>query len=133
MRECVFCRIANGEESAYPLYEDHNFIAFLDILPYGPGHTLVIPKSHYRWIWDVPNFNEYMAVVRKISHQLKEKMKLDTVYSLVFGEQIPHAHVHLIPPTPGLNSNLAKGFSAIIRSPIDHNQAVNLQRQLKLF
>ena len=44
--DCAFCRIISGQSPAFTVYEDENNIAFLDILPLRPGHTLVIPKKH---------------------------------------------------------------------------------------
>ncbi|MDP9249341.1 MAG: HIT domain-containing protein, partial [bacterium] len=53
-QECIFCKIVKGEVPAIKVYEDENFLAFLDIRPMGPGHTQVIPKKHYRFVWDLP-------------------------------------------------------------------------------
>ncbi|MEI7463544.1 MAG: HIT domain-containing protein, partial [Candidatus Taylorbacteria bacterium] len=64
MPSCIFCKIINKEIPANIIYEDADFLAFLDIRPLSPGHMLVIPKKHYRWVWDVPNVGEYFEVVR---------------------------------------------------------------------
>jgi len=61
---CIFCKIVKGEIPAYKIYEDENFLAFLDINPQSPGHTQVIPKRHYRWVWDIPNVGAYFEVVK---------------------------------------------------------------------
>jgi histidine triad (HIT) family protein len=79
------------------VYEDDNFFAFLDIRPLNPGHTLVIPKEHHRWVWDVPNIGNYYEVVAKIANTIKKVMGTDFVLSFVSGEEVPHAHVWLIP------------------------------------
>ncbi len=97
MNECVFCKIAGGEISSYKIYEDKDFLAFLDIRPLNPGHTLVIPKKHYRWVWDVPNIGRYYEVVQKIVKAVKEELKTEYVVSMVFGEEISHAHVWIVP------------------------------------
>lgn len=65
MEDCVFCKIAEKEISCFEVYEDEKFLAFLDINPRNPGHTLVIPKEHFRWVWDVPYLGEYFEVVGK--------------------------------------------------------------------
>ena len=63
--DCVFCKIVNKEIHANIVYEDDNFLAFLDIHPQSPGHTLVIPKKHYRWVWDVPiDMNDEKGLTR---------------------------------------------------------------------
>ena len=97
MPECIFCKIVVGEIPSYKVYEDDDFFAFLDISPLNPGHTLIIPKKHYRWVWDVPNIGEYYQVVGKIANAIKKAFNTDWVVSLVVGEAVPHAHVWLIP------------------------------------
>ena len=54
MNDCVFCQIAAGKIPCFKIYEEEGFLAFLDINPWVEGHTLVIPKKHYRWVWDMP-------------------------------------------------------------------------------
>ena len=102
--ECLFCKIANKELPCYKVYEDKDFLAFLDIRPLNPGHTLVIPKKHFRWVWDVPvkndnspNISEYYIIVSKIANAIKKAFNTDYVVSLVLGEEVAHAHVWLIP------------------------------------
>jgi len=99
--DCIFCKIAAGEIPCYKVYEDENFLAFLDIRPLNPGHTLVIPKKHYRWVWDVPNVGEYYEVTSRLANAIKKAFGTDYVASLVFGEEVPHAHVWLVPRLPG--------------------------------
>ncbi|MFH1744668.1 MAG: HIT domain-containing protein [bacterium] len=97
MSECVFCKIVNDEIPCFKVYEDKEFLAFLDIRPLNPGHVLVIPKKHYRWVWDVPNIGEYYEEVGKIANAIRKAFKIDYVVSLVFGEEINHAHIWLVP------------------------------------
>jgi histidine triad (HIT) family protein len=97
MEDCVFCKIARGEVPSDKIYEDDDFFAFLDINPANPGHTLVIPKNHYRWVWDVPNAGELFEVVRKVANALKRAMGTDYVVSGIAGDEINHAHVHVVP------------------------------------
>ena len=96
-QNCIFCKIVKKEIPCYKVYEDDSFLAFLDINPKNPGHTLIIPKNHYRWVWDVPNIGEYYSVVGKVANAIKKAMNTDFVVSLVIGEEVPHAHVWLIP------------------------------------
>ena len=97
MSDCVFCKIVKGEISSYKIYEDDSFFAFLDISPRNLGHTLVIPKKHYRWVWDVENIGNYYEVVKDIANAIKRACNTDYIVSTVFGEDVPHAHVWLIP------------------------------------
>ena len=71
MNDCVFCRIAAGSLPCYQVYEDDKFLAFLDINPVTIGHTLVITKQHYRWVYHVPDFGQYWQVARKITLNIK--------------------------------------------------------------
>ncbi len=97
MADCIFCKIAKGEVPSHKVYEDNDFFAFLDIMPRNPGHTLVIPKKHYRWVWDVSNIGDYYKVVGKIANAMKKAFNTDWIVSLVAGEEVPHAHVWLVP------------------------------------
>ncbi|MBI2672235.1 HIT family protein [Candidatus Woesearchaeota archaeon] len=97
MKDCIFCKIGKKEIPADIIYEDKEFIAFLDIRPLNLGHTLIIPKKHYRWIWDVDNFGEYFEVVKRIEKGIVKTLKPLRVLVLVFGEEVHHAHTHLVP------------------------------------
>lgn len=97
MTDCIFCKIAGGDIPSYTVYEDDEYTAFLDIRPLNPGHLLVIPKKHYRWVWDVPDIGSYYAVVGKIANALRKALRTEWVVSIVLGEAVPHAHVWLVP------------------------------------
>lgn len=99
--DCIFCKIIAGDIGCYKVYEDKDFLAFLDIRPLNPGHTLVIPKRHYRWVWDVENLGEYYEVVGNIANAIKSAFHTDQVVSLVFGDEVSHAHVWLVPRLSG--------------------------------
>ena len=62
MENCIFCKIVRGEIPSQKVYEDSDFLAFLDIHPKGTGHTLLIPKQHYPWFTDVPEDLTYPVV-----------------------------------------------------------------------
>jgi histidine triad (HIT) family protein len=83
------------------VYEDDNFLAFLDIHPMGPGHTQIIPKKHYRWVWDVPNAGEFFEVAKKIALAQKKAFNADVIRSQIYGEEVPHAHIWIWPDTVG--------------------------------
>lgn len=99
--DCIFCKIVKGEIPAYKVYEDDKFLAFLDVRPLNQGHTLVIPKEHYRWVWDHPDIGEYYRVVGQVARAIKKAFDTDYVVSLVLGEEVPHAHVWLVPRFEG--------------------------------
>lgn len=104
MKDCIFCKILKRDIPASIVYEDTNFMAFLDIRPLSPGHTLVIPKEHYRWVWDMPieqnsgaNIKEYFAVVGKIAKAQRMAFDQEAIWSKVVGDEVPHAHVWIFP------------------------------------
>ena len=94
---CVFCKIVKGEIPAYKVYEDENFLAFLDINPQSPGHTQVIPKRHYRWVWDIPNVGTYFEVVKKVALAQQKAFGTDFILSKIIGDEVEHAHVWVFP------------------------------------
>ncbi|MFA5888665.1 MAG: HIT domain-containing protein [Candidatus Paceibacterota bacterium] len=97
MENCIFCKIVKGEIPSHKVYEDENFLAFLSIEPESPGHTLVIPKEHYRWVWGVPNVGEYFEVAKKIALAQQKAFDTDWILSKIVGEEIPHAHIWVFP------------------------------------
>ena len=99
---CVFCKIVNGEIPSYKLYEDEMIMAFLDINPYAPGHTLIIPKKH---TLDVTTIDEetLTIIMRKAKEIAKDVTnKLDAPgFTLIqnngFVQEVKHFHLHVIP------------------------------------
>lgn len=103
MSECIFCQIISGTIPAYKIYEDSEFLTILDIFPKTVGHALVIPKKHVEKVWDYPEIGKYFEMVTKIAQHLKQ-VSGEEVRALVYGFDVPHAHVHLM---PGKKDNLA--------------------------
>mgnify|MGYP001583985096 CR=1 FL=1 len=99
---CVFCKIVKGEIPSHKVYEDKKFLAFLDINPQSPGHAQVIPKEHYRWVWDAPNVGEYFEVVKKIAQAQRKAFDTDFILSKIIGDEVEHAHIWVFP-----NSNVS--------------------------
>jgi histidine triad (HIT) family protein len=97
MKDCVFFKIVAEEIRAVRIYEDDDFIAFLDKDPRSPGHAQVIPRQHYRWVWDVPNAGAYFEVVKKIALAQRQAFDTDWVLSQIIGDEIPHAHIWVFP------------------------------------
>ncbi len=119
MDDCIFCKIVRKEISAEIVYEDENFLAFLDIHPSGAGHTQVVPKKHYRWVWDVPNVGEYFEVVRKIAKAQGLAFETDWILSKIVGDEVPHAHIWVYPNNKiSADLNDFKGNAEKIRAAI---------------
>ncbi len=101
---CTFCKIIAGEIPSYKVYEDDYTIAFLDINPVNPGHTLVVPKQHFINIEeaDEETLCQVIKVVKKIGLSLKENFSAEGYNvqvnnNLVAGQVVPHLHFHIIP------------------------------------
>ena len=97
----VFTKIINGEIPCYKIYEDEKTIAFLDIDPETEGHTLVIPKNEVDKIYDLndDDYEALMKAVKKIAKHMEQVTGKRTVIKVV-GNEVPHAHVHLMPFDP---------------------------------
>jgi len=97
MSNCIFCNIVAGKSPCHKVYEDENFFGFLDIFPRTKGHTMLIPKKHFRWVYDVPNFSEYWQAVLKITQAMKTSLNPSFVTYVTHGLEVPHAHIHIMP------------------------------------
>jgi len=114
MTDCVFCSIAADNSSAYRVCTDANTLAFLDTEPAARGHTLVIPKGHYETITDTPEgiVEAVFRTVRRVAATLESVYEPDGI-SIVqsngttAGQEVPHAHVHVIPRYEGDNVTLS--------------------------
>jgi histidine triad (HIT) family protein len=95
--DCIFCKIIKGKIPSYKVYEDKDFFAFLDMNPLNPGHTLLVPKKHVKYVNDYEPFCEYWQIARKLSKKIEKAMKCILVSYIVYGLGVPHAHIHLIP------------------------------------
>lgn len=120
MENCIFCKIVASEIPCHKVYEDADFLAFLDIRPISAGHTLVIPKQHHRWVWDVPNAGAYFEVAKKIALAQKRAFNTDEVFSKIVGEEVAHAHIWIY-QNPEKSAGDAKDFenhSSALRATI---------------
>ncbi len=104
MNDCIFCKIVKKEIPAHIVYEDDDFMAFLDIHPHTVGHVQVIPKKHYRWVWDIPadrksqpSIASYFEAVAKIARAQRKAFDTDWILSKIVGDEVPHAHIWVFP------------------------------------
>lgn len=118
MTDCIFCKIVAGEIPSHKVYENDNFLAFLDIRPLSPGHTLIIPKEHYRWVWDVPQAGTYFEVAQKVALAQKKAFNVDQVCSKIMGDEIHHAHIWVYPrkDTEGVKEDFTGNKEKILRA-----------------
>ena len=102
MTDCIFCKIINNEIPSYTIYEDNIVKVFLDVNPESTGHTLIIPKNHFKDLEDIDL--DTLAHINKISKDihnlLKDKLNIDgltIVQNNGIPQEVKHYHVHLIP------------------------------------
>ena len=95
----IFSKIAAGDIPCHRVAENASFLAFLDIMPLAPGHTLVIPKVEVDRIWDLEPalLGELHVFSQKVALAMEDVMPCQRVGQAVIGLEVPHAHVHLIP------------------------------------
>lgn len=130
MNDCIFCKIIKREIPCHKIYEDDNFLAFLDINPVSFGHTLLIPKNHYRWVYDIPNSGEIWQVAQKIAISLKNsELNPDFVSFLTMGNDVPHAHIHIIPRS--LNDSVQPVLQSIPHLKPTEDQFLKITNQIK--
>ncbi len=110
MIDCVFCKIVAGDIPANKVYEDAETFAFLDIRPVNKGHTLVIPKNHYRNILDIPEnaFLDVARTIKKVAPAVKagssaEGVNVSSSHEAAAGQEVFHLHFHIIPRFIGDN------------------------------
>jgi len=104
MEECVFCNIVNNKIPCIKVYEDDDFLAFLDIHPINRGHTLVIPKKHYKDLFEIDEdiLKKYLLVIKKVAFATKKALNADGINigmnnGETAGQVVMHAHIHIIP------------------------------------
>lgn len=101
---CIFCKIIAGEITATKIYEDDSTLAFLDIAPINPGHTLVIPKKHFEDLEDISEIDlcSVIKTVKIIGKAVKDSIS-PTGYNVGLnngsgsGQLVPHLHFHVMP------------------------------------
>ena len=104
MSVCIFCKIANGEIPSATLFEDENFRVILDLGPATKGHALILPKSHFANIYEMPDelVGKAMILAKEMVTRMTEALKCDG-FNVVqnngeaAGQTVFHFHMHLIP------------------------------------
>src|SRR5687767_4753452 len=106
--ECLFCRIVAGDIPAHKVYEDEHSLAFLDIMPAGPGHTLVIPKEHATEMNDISpeSLSATILCAQIVARTLRTRLNADGLNvfqnnGAAAGQEVGHYHLHLVPRWTG--------------------------------
>lgn len=99
MEKTIFEKIIDGEIPCTKIYEDSEFLAFLDIEPKSFGHTLLIPKGKVVWMQEADDelIKNIFLQAKKIMIAIKNGLSCDYVELRIVGEEVPHFHIHLIP------------------------------------
>jgi histidine triad (HIT) family protein len=105
----IFAKILRGEIPSHRIYEDDAVVAFMDVMPQGTGHTLVVPKAPSRNLLDADTatLGPLFAIVQKVTRAVKKAFAADGVTILQFnepasGQTVYHLHVHVIPRFEGV-------------------------------
>ncbi|ESZ41130.1 HIT family hydrolase [Mesorhizobium sp. L2C054A000] len=105
----IFAKILRGEIPSHRVYEDDAVVAFMDVMPQGPGHTLVVPKAQSRNLLDADpaTLGRLFTTVQKVALAVKKAFGADGVTILQFnepasGQTVYHLHVHVIPRFEGI-------------------------------
>lgn len=95
----IFTKILSGEIPCHKLFENDRYLAFLDIRPIHAGHTLVIPKKETDYIFDMEDesLGGLMVFAKKIAVAIKKAVPCRKIGVMVYGLEVPHAHIHLVP------------------------------------
>ena len=127
----IFSKIVSNEIPSYKVYENENFLAFLDINPLKKGHTLVIPKIEVDYIFDLESkeYQELWNFAKLVANGMKRVIKCERISIVVMGLEVPHVHIHLIPldsmqdidfsqPKLNLSSDQMNKIASLINSAI---------------
>lgn len=128
MEDSIFTKIINGDIPCHKVYEDDRVIAFLDLHPQNPGHTLVVPKTQTDHLWDLSDedYAYLWQVVRKLGSHIKTTLSSPRVGVVVEGFGVPHVHVHLVPIYHGEELKKPQDMAA---EP-DHAKLADMARKL---
>lgn len=107
----IFSKIIAREIPAYIVYEDENFLAFLDINPLKEGHTLVVPKKEVDYIFDLDDewLSKMMVFAKRVAKGIEKVVECKRVGMAVVGLEVPHCHIHLIPISKVDDMNFSNG------------------------
>ncbi len=111
---CIFCKLANGIIPTNSIYEDDNFNVILDMSPATKGHALILPKNHYKNLYELPEeiAADVMKLAKKLAGEMTEKLNADGFNLVqnnneVAGQTVFHFHMHLIPRYENDNQKIA--------------------------
>jgi len=131
--DCIFCKIIAGEIPSFKVYEDNNVLAFLDINPVNPGHTLVVPKKHFANIEeaDEETLCRLIKILKKVGLSLKKNLaapgyNVQVNNDPASGQIVPHLHFHVTPRI------LGDGLALWPQKKYKENEAEEVLNKIKI-
>lgn len=107
-QDCIFCKISNGEIPSSTVYENSDFKVILDVAPAARGHCLILPKEHFKNIFDMDadTAAKMFSLATEVARALRQELKCDGLNIVqnngaAAGQTVDHAHLHLIPRFEG--------------------------------
>lgn len=112
-KDCIFCKIANGEIPSATIYENSDFRVFLDVAPANRGHALIVPKEHFKDIFDIDavTAGKLFSLATEVARAMKSVLNCDGMNivqnnGIIAGQTVFHFHLHLIPRYENDNVNI---------------------------
>jgi histidine triad (HIT) family protein len=114
MTDCIFCKIINNEIPCHRIYEDREFLVILDAFPCSKGQTLVLPKKHIEYAFDLDESTwiKLMSLTKNIGKAIDKALGSKRTVTVIEGFEVPHAHVRLH-PFYGENFSIYKKMEAL--------------------
>jgi histidine triad (HIT) family protein len=133
MASCIFCRIIGGETAGYTVFEDDVTLAFLDHRPLFPGHCLLVPKTHYATLLDLPTalLTPLMANTQLLARAVERGLEAHGSFVAInnrISQSVPHLHIHVVPRR---RKDGLKGFFWPRQPYKDEESIVAVQRTLQ--
>ncbi len=102
IQDCPFCKIVRSETQSYNVFEDDITLAFLDKRPLFPGHCLLIPKSHYETLIDLPAslVGPLFQNAQLLAHAMEKGLQAEGTFVAInnrISQSVPHVHIHIVP------------------------------------
>jgi histidine triad (HIT) family protein len=135
VKGCIFCDIVAGVVPAYRVLEDDRTVAFLDHRPLLPGHVLVVPRTHYETLGDLPSdeVGPLFVNVQRLALAVERGLHADGSFVAVnirISQSVPHLHVHVVPRRTG-DGLFGKTFQWMRRPYPSEAAIVEVQRAIQ--
>ena len=127
MKDCIFDQIIANRVASYRVYEDDTTLAFLDHRPLLPGHILLVPKTHYETLGDLPTeqVGPLFIAAQRLARAVEEGLNADGSFVAInirISQSVPHLHIHIVPRRKG-DGLFGKNFQWM-RRPYPNEEAI---------